>query len=288
MQRIECTIERDSEIFLMGDTHEDIMLHEKGLQKHIDHIAEEPVHRKWAHVGDWIEAIATDDKRYQLVEVKNKDGSTKQHCPIPHKQAQVIADRYRKIAKQGIVGLLGNHERKHHRIINLAEYICAEQLGIPYGTGMCRVIFKDPSGKRLFNFLLLHGQWQFTSNAKDYEQQQANMKAMLRMRLNALRIADCALLACGHAHKLLISGPANPLYLNDNVKGMKAYYLQTDYTASYIPPEQRWCVCTGSYRKNMVDGIDDYAEGYGPVELGCVRVTIKDGKLTDVDAMKIK
>lgn len=279
MQRIECTIERDSEIFLMSDTHEDVMMHEKGLQKHIDHIAEEPVHRKWVHLGDWIEAITTDDKRYQFV-----PGA----IPIPKKQATVIADRYMKIKGQGIVGLIGNHERKHHRIINLAEYICTEKLGIPYGTGMCRVIFKDPTGKRLFNFLVLHGQWQFTSNAKDYEQQQANMKAMLRMRLNALRIADCVLLACGHAHKLLVSGPSNPLYLNDNVKGMKAYYLQTNCADSYIPPEQRWCVCTGSYRKNMVDGIDDYAEGYGPVELGCVRATIKDGKLTDVDTMKIK
>jgi len=287
MKRIEAVIERDSEVYLMSDTHEDIMMNERGLTKHITHISKEPKYRKWIHLGDWIEAIATDDKRYQFVEVKDKNGNIRQQCPIPHKQAQKISDIFMPIAEQGIVGLLGNHERRHHRIINLAEYICSEKLGIPYGTGMARVILKDSNGNRLFNFLVCHGAWLFTSNAKDYEQQQANMKAMLRMRLNALRIADCALLACGHAHKLLISPPANPLYLNDSDQGMKQHYLETDCTASYIPPEQRWCCCTGSYRKNMVDGMDDYAETLGPVELGCIKVIIKAGKIANVVPFKV-
>lgn len=278
MKRIECVIERDSEIFLMGDTHEDVMLHVKGLQRTINHIAEDPKHRRWIHMGDWIEAIATDDSRYHYI---------KESVPIPKKQAMVIADRFMPIREQGIVGLSGNHERRHHRIIDLAEYICEERLGIPYGTGMARIIFNDKKGKHLFNFLVCHGKWIFNSNAKDYEQQQANMKAMLRMRLNTLRIADCALLACGHAHKILISPPANPLYINDTPTGMKQHYLETDCTASYIPPEQRWCVCTGSYRKNMMDGIDDYAELYGPVELGCVKAIIKDGKIADVVPVKV-
>ena len=278
MQRIEKTIPRDCEVLFIGDTHEDIMMHEKGLIKHIDYVGKKPESRYLIHMGDWIEAIPTDDKRYMY---------NKESCPIPKKQADKIIELFKPVSKQIIVGLLGNHERKHHRIMDFSEYICG-QLGAPYGTGMCRVIFKDTDGNRMFNWLVTHGKWVFNSHAKDYEQQQANMKAMLRMRLGALKFADCVVQACGHAHKILISPPSNPLYLNDKQGGISQHYLETDCTASYIPPEQRWYVCTGSYRKNMVDGVDDYAENYGPVELGCVKAIVKDGKVHNMEAMKLQ
>lgn len=277
MQRVEKIIPKDCEILCMGDTHEDIMMHEKGLMKHIDYVLKKPDSRYIIHVGDWIEAITTDDKRYMY---------NQSSIPIPQKQADKMIEIFKPVAANMIVGLLGNHERKHHRVMNFAEYIC-NGLGIPYGTGMCRIIFKDSEGLMLFKFLACHGQWLFTSHAKDYEQQMANMKAMLRMRLGNLRFADCVLAMCGHAHKLLVSPPANLLYLNDKGKSIGQHYLETDCTASYIPPEQRWFICTGSYRKNMVDGIDDYAEGYGPVELGCIKVIVKDGKVSNCEPMKL-
>jgi predicted phosphodiesterase len=281
MKRIEATIQRDSEILLISDTHDDVggMMHEKGLIKHIDYAAKKPEVRKLIHLGDWIECIPTDDKRYVY---------SKKSTPLPMEQADHMVNLFKPIASQFIVGLGGNHDVKYRNVANLAEYICSkDKLNIPYGTRMCRIIFNDPEGRHLFNFIVLHGAWQFTSHAKDYEQQQANMKAMLRMRLGALRFADCVVQACAHAHKLLISPPANPLYLNDTKDGMRQHYLETVCTDSYIPPEQRWAVCTGSYRKNMVDDVDDYAEIYGPVELGCAKVIIKDGKVYNIEPMKL-
>lgn len=285
MERIEKIIQRDCEILGVGDTHEDIMMHEKGLLKHVDYVIKRPDSRYLIHMGDWIEAIPTDDKRYQY---------NPESCPLPKKQADHIIDIFKPVASQMIVGLLGNHERKHHRIMNFAEYIC-NSLGIPYGTGMCRIVFRDPSGARLFNFLVTHGRWNFTSNAKDYEQQQANMKAMLRMKLGALRFGDCIVQMCGHAHKILISPPARQLFLNDKQtqgkatkeQGISQHYYKVDQTAAFIPHDERWYVCTGSYRKNMVDGVDDYAEGYGPVELGCVKIIVSNGEVASIEPMKL-
>ncbi len=78
MQRINYEIPLDCEIVAMGDTHiASVMAHRSGIAKAIDYIQAD-ANRYWLHMGDWIEAIATDDIRY--------DSDTTQQ-PIPLKQA---------------------------------------------------------------------------------------------------------------------------------------------------------------------------------------------------------
>jgi len=193
---------------------------------------------------------------------------------------------YQDIKHRGLVGLLGNHEAKLHRFGNLAEDIC-NGLGIRYGTYSCRVIFKH-GRRKLFNAFFTHGRWAFNSNAKDYEQRQANMKAMLKMKLK-YKVGDCAILSAGHSHKLMVVKPTNQLYLYDTPKGLQQRYLTGKQTGLFIDPDHRWYGSSGSFLRLYKDGITGYAEmlGLDPVELGWLVWKVRDGLIVDCERMVI-
>ena len=109
MERIVKEIPLDCEIVLISDTHiGSKKAHITGIQRAVDFVEKKP-NRFWIHLGDWIEAITTDDKRYETE-------TTEQ--PIPDLQAKEAIEIFEPIAGQGICGLLGNHERKLSRTIN--------------------------------------------------------------------------------------------------------------------------------------------------------------------------
>jgi predicted phosphodiesterase len=278
MQRIVSTIPRDCEIIALGDTHRGTVFHHvKGLTKVVEYIGADPL-RRWIHMGDWIEAIPSDDRRYDAEIVVD-------HTPAD--QAKAIAKSFKPIAPQGLGGLHGNHCMTLRRVANFAKEICEEQLGIPYGTGMCRFILKDAEGRSLFNIFACHGYWLFNSVAKDPEQELANQKAMMKMKMKKL-MGDAVIMLCGHAHKLLIAEPINQLYMTDGVGGVKQHYLTTPQNLlGYIPPDQRWYGCTASFRKNQIDGFTDYAEGFPPTELGCLSIMIRDGRPISITPIKV-
>ena len=185
MQRIFKEIPLDCEIALIGDTHiGSYKSHESGVDAAIDFIAADE-DRYWAHLGDWIEAITTDDKRYECE-------TTKQ--PIPLLQAKEVVDKFKRIAHKGLVGLLGNHERKLHRFGNLVKHTICQDLKIPYGTFECRLILAPPERNPLKLFLT-HGTKVFKSNAKTQFQRDANQQAALKLYLED-KMGDCNLMAC--------------------------------------------------------------------------------------------
>lgn len=280
MQRIEKEIPRTCEVVFLGDTHGGSTLtHYAGIQMMIDYIAS----RKncfWAHLGDWVEAIATDDKRFNMDTLK---GET-----IPHDQADEMVEIFSPIKEKGIVGLMGNHELKLHRITNLAKYICSKKnLNMPYGTTECRIIFTH-KGKRLFNVFCTHRIKLLRSQAKDFIQAEANVKAALKQQLYK-RFGDCAVMIAGHAHQLITIPPNPELYLVDGPSGPKQNYL-TGYMGregEFIDPGRRFYGCSGSTRKRYVDGIDDYSDIYAPNELGCLIMTVEGGKVVDLRKFKV-
>lgn len=276
MQRFEIDAPMDFDLIDHGDTHiGDALIHSKGLERLVSYILAEP-YRYWIHKGDWIEAITTDDKRY------NEETAEAQKMATPLKQRDEAIRLYKPIADRGLVGLFGNHEAKLHRFGNLADDIC-KGLNIQYGTYSCRVIFKH-GRKRLFNAFFTHGRWAFNSNAKDYEQKQANIKAALKMKLKYM-MGDCAIMSCGHAHKLLVVPPTAQLFLHDSPKGLQQAYLSGRQTGKFIDPDHRWYGCSGSFLRLYVDGLTGYAEmaGYPPNELGWLVWKIRDGKITDCE-----
>ena len=277
MQRIEFDAPMDFNLIDHGDTHlGDLLCSYSGIERLMEYVLAEP-YRYWIHKGDWIEAITTDDKRF------NEDTAER---ITPSQQRDKAIKLYKPIAHRGIVGLFGNHEAKLHRYGNLAKEIC-DGLGVQYGTYSCRVLFKHGK-KKLFNGFFTHGRWQFNSQAKDHEQRNANMKAMLKMRLR-MKVGDSAIMSCGHAHRLMFVEPVQRLYLHDTPNGLKQAYLQGKQTGLYIDPDDRWYGCSGAFLRLYADGLTGYGEmaGYDPVELGFLVWKIRDGLITGCERVTI-
>jgi len=282
MQRVEKEIPLNCEIVFMGDTHGGSLLtHYRGIKKIVNYIQSTKM-CYWCHLGDWIEAIATDDKRFNRDTCRATKGKPIQ---IPQEQADEMIKLFSPIKGRGIVGLMGNHELKLYRYSNLAEYIC-RNLGITYGTMEARVIFKN-SGKRIFSAFLTHRIRMFRIQAKDYIQANGNIQASLKQQLYK-RMGDCAVMVAGHAHQLIVVPPSPELYLVDSPDGIKQHYLTGDMgDGGYIYPNRRWYCCSGSFRKRYVDGVDDYADIYDPNEMGCLIMVVRNGEIKDIKKFKV-
>ena len=199
-------------------------------------------------------------------------------------QAKDAIKLFKPIRKRIIAGLIGNHERKLAKVGNLVDYICTE-LKVPYGTESCRIILEN-KGRPLFNVSAMHGTKVFNSHAKDYEQREANKKAALKLYLQE-QMGDCAIQLCGHAHWIGIVPPANRLYFVDTPSGVCQQYLKGAADIGYIQPDQRWFACCGSARKSRLDGYDDYAQNYPPVELGFIKIIVDNGEIVRLEPFLI-
>jgi len=251
------------------------LCHYKGIYEMVEWLEKDPT-RKLFLFGDIIEAITTDDKRY------NGDGIKE---PIPLKQMKEAVKIFKSIKTQVIGALGGNHELKLHRFGNLVnDVFCDKEFGldVPYGTRTARVIFQN-RGNTLFRGFFTHDVPIFRSNAKDFLQREANVLAAMKVSMQ-YRMGDCALMVCGHPHQLLTIPPAPMLYITDGEDGVKQHYLKGDLgDGGYINPDQRWYGCAGSFRKKFKDGIDDYSDIYNPVELGYLKLTISSGKIASLE-----
>lgn len=268
------TVPSDFELILLGDTHDGTILqHRDGLKQVIDYIASKR-NVYWGHMGDEVEAIMVDDKRYDPETVSEA---------IPMRQRDNVIKDFKPIAKKCLWWLWGNHPQKLYRFGNITLDIC-EALGIEYGTWTTKVSFNDKHGQ-MFKAFLCHGvRGRMVSNAKDYEQRQANLKASLKQKLKE-KAADCVLMGMGHTHLLLKVDPAPKLYMVDDGQHIKQRYLTPGTNESYIDPDRRWYVNTGSFLKTYGHDVSGYAEcaGYDPVEFGCVKVIVKNRAIANVD-----
>jgi hypothetical protein len=121
----------------------------------------------------------------------------------------------------------------------------------------------------------------FKSNAKDWEQREANKKASLKLYLQE-KLGDCSVMVCGHAHWLAVVPPSPRLYLTDGEKGVKQHYLKGDTAyGKYINPDQRWYGCSGSFYKRYIDGYQNYGT-YDPNELGFLSLVIYKREIVEL------
>jgi predicted phosphodiesterase len=259
------------------------MCYREGIEKAVDYVASRE-NTFFIHLGDWIEAICTDDKRYNAPpdDLKNKEQV------IPMKQAFDAVSLFKPIKDKIIVGLIGNHERKLSHVGNLVEsIICHKELGlnIPYGTEVCRIILEH-NGNPLFNIFAMHGRKILNSNAKDFEQREANKKAALKLYLQEQQ-ADCSIMLCGHGHKIIICEPSKRLILVDGENGQRQRYLRGITSAGYIQPDQRWYAMCGSARKSRIDGYDDYAQCFEAADLGFVKIIVDNGEIVKLEPFLI-
>ena len=108
-------------IYVFADTHfgnpaVDLDL----LQEHIKQCKKEKA--QWLHLGDWIEAITPNDRRFdhRIISDTIEDS---------WEQAR---DHFWPIRKQGIAMLSGNHEELVERYYGMRTKTLARELGVPY------------------------------------------------------------------------------------------------------------------------------------------------------------
>ena len=263
-------------ITLMGDLHIGSNgCHVEGIQKVIDNVASTK-RSYFVSMGDNVDAVCTDDKRYHYV---------KGDSPLPLQQCATAVELLKPAAKKCLLILKGNHEDTLHRFGDITCELIAKPLGAAYGGYVSKLGVYDKHGL-IFKAYLWHGPMRgaISSKAKDYTQRQANMKASVRRYLEN-KASDCAILAMGHSHLLLLSEPAPKLLMSDDGEKMISSYLpRPEGHETYIEPDRRWYVNTGSYLKSQILGDDSYAEkaGYDPIELGHAEVVVEDRKIVDI------
>lgn len=264
---------RNFNLYLFSDAHAgSTLFYRKGFMKFVNTVKKDSLGVA-IDLGDAIEAIMTDDKRYT--------DDTAKH-PIPLKQANDYIEMVRPIKNKIIVRLNGNHEQKLHRFGNLAQYICS-QLDIPYGTFTAKVLFTDKkTGQLMFKAFVTHGFRSITNQAHDPIQREANMKARLK-RLLMEKSGDCVLMAMGHTHKLVIAEPTKKLWLSDDGSQIRQRYTHSE--GDFIHQDHRWFVNTGSFLKLYMEGVSGYAEmfGYDPVQLGFIKVLVRRGSIQSIE-----
>lgn len=271
-------------LFLFGDEHLGTILHhKKGFAKLIKMISTSyagvPTEGNFAiSHGDCIEGIMIDDKRF--------DPATQlpgQQVPFPMLQANDYCDLIDPIKEKILFILEGNHPEKLWKFGPITKEICRLK-GIEYGTWTAKLVVNDSQGNLMYKSYHTHGRRGITSNADDIQRREDNMRLILKRQLED-QAGDTVLMCKAHVHKLLIREPMARLYMTDAKGDVEQAYTESVHTASWIHPDHRWYVCTGSFYRLFGKGISGYAEKaeYKPNELGFIIARIRDKKIKGID-----
>ncbi len=278
MQLIEITLPKEHTIFFHGDTHDgSANRHKEGQLALIERVRKEK-NSRLIHMGDAIEGITVDDKRYLQESVDTKTN-------VPLLQAKNVVREYAPIKDKMITGLYGNHEHSIIRFGNVMKDIICDGLDIPFGTFSCVITVKDPQGKQQYKIYAAHGRKGIGSASEDPKRRRANMEYQLKKHLYK-KMADCLIMAKGHTHKLIISEPESDLQIVSDGRKLKQTYTRNPGNVREIPPDLRWYLNTGTYRGLYGElGILDYGElaEYDPVELGCIAMHMEGGEVVKAE-----
>ena len=278
MQLVSTQLPPDHNIFLFGDLHDGtITSFRRGWLNLVD-----MMHSKYdgcknnygVDHGDMIEAITVNDKRFNLETTSE---------PLPLLQAREAVMLRRRISKQLITILQGNHELALQNFGDIASDI-AFQLEVPYGTYSCKVIVKDKKNNPVYKMFCTHGRKSINSTADDPIRRRANMELQLKRHLK-FNFGDCSVMTKGHTHRLLVCKPTSELYLTDDGKEIhKDYTTGVQQGGGYIHPDARWYGNTGSFTRLFTLGASSYAERaeYDPMELGFLILKVRDYQIIDL------
>jgi hypothetical protein len=272
MQIIPVQSYPDMNYYLIGDPHcGAAAFAEKDFDRVIVEIQNDVIARA-STMGDMLEGFWLDDQ-------KRFDPETNISSPLIQKK-----DMKAKLeAIQGKLDTMldGNHERYLLKKVGQITKDLCDDLKITYGTFASKLEFSDN-----YKFFIMHGARGINSMSPDPVRKRAYMLFTLQRHLQDLA-GDCIVMAKGHAHKLLVSKPLPLLYTVTEKGKIKAKYTQPGSRDVYISPEHRYYACTGSFLKSQMIGVSTYSERFelAPVELGYIKIIIRDKKVQDVEAM---
>ena len=281
MEIVRIDVDRkDFEVVIFGDTHYGSVNCHKNLVKEM--IRDIKKDDKIAlNIGDNIEAISPDDKRYS-------SSSIDLGAMTSASQRDRWIDDFLPIKKNIKAIGIGNHEYKLLNDIDIGLDI-SKALGCQYGGLMYTAHFYH-KGKLLFKFMLAHGARTMVQGAKDPVQREANQRAWLKRQLDQTGISDCIVMAMGHTHQLLVQPPTvnNELLITSSENDIHQHTRPSqEQNITYIAPERRWYINTGSFLKlyskpgSLVFG---YAEArmLRPAKLGWAEIIVRKGEVVDV------
>jgi hypothetical protein len=287
MELISRELPADCEIYDTSDYHYGALnCHREGIRQIVAEVAAKR-NRFLINKGDSIDAVLPNDKRYASCAMDYQD-----MLLTPEQQADAIVQDFLPIRRRILAWGLGNHE---YKLINSHDYgrYIARQLQVPYGGVAFKFIAKG-GGEVKYKLFCAHGRGKVPAGAKDPIQREANRKAWLKRSLESLA-GDCAYMSIGHGHYLITVNPTtqDQLYMNDDGSELhQHYHTVAEQNAEYIPPESRWYTMSGSFLKLFSppgSGAISYGEMalYPPTEMGCVKLVVRDHRITAVEKVKI-
>ena len=288
MQLLDDRIKPNSNIFLIGDTHEGAKLFDDDGWNAFVEMMHSPYddckNNYYVDHGDSIEAIQVDDHRYGIAETAE--------CRTLNQMTSAV-ERRRKISDMCLAWLMGNHEYKLQKFGDITAKMAAE-LGVQYGTYSCKLTYRSNrsnSDNILFKHFATHGFGSMQHLAGDEEQRLANMKVKMK-RLLRFKASDCYLMSMGHTHRLLTRPPLLKLNMIDDGTKLRQVYdtpLFKFRQGDILHEDMRWYCNTGSFLKTMGIGFSGYAERWGldPNIIGFNVAIVRDGRLVNVREERI-
>lgn len=286
MEIIKKSLPRNFKLVVFGDVHlGSPCVSDDTIKEMVDYIKSEE-HIYATNLGDNIEAILPNDKRFLLSGTKYKTAQ---------EQCDGFIDLMMPIKDRMLVVGLGNHEYKLLNTLNTSQYI-SERLGCTNGMLSYKLeCYNQKTDKLMHKIFCTHGSGSVTSNAKDKLQATGNMKATLKNKFTRLAHADVIANYQGHIHKFLIVEPNinDELYLTSENGELKQHYRYNErQDSSYIPPDARFYCSSGSFMKTYApagSGYISYSEafGYGPAEIGYIIQTVEDGEVVKIESVKL-
>jgi hypothetical protein len=233
-------------------------------------------------MGDYVEAITVDDRRFDL----STEDKTK-----PNVQYHAMQDILNPIKRKCIGLLQGNHEYVLAR--KYGEYLETDwcpDWGVPYMTYTSVLQVLDEDDKQLYKIFLWHGRGTIRSRIDDPGERKHSMFRGLKRKLY-LKMGDCLIMAMGHTHRLMVKRPESSLALYSNMtlppgKRIKDWYEGKQTSRhGFIQPSGRWYVNTGGFVRAYIEGVSTYVEvtDCDPIELGYAKIVCREGIVQDIE-----
>ena len=164
--------------------------------------------------------------------------------------------------------------------------IC-QRANLPFGDYSAKIEVRSGS-KPIYKLYATHGRISVNSSADDPVRRLSNNRLSIKRKLQHLA-GDCAVMACGHSHKLLTLEPEAELYMTDNGKHVSAAYTVGVQSGKYIDPNLRWYCNTGSFMKSAVVGACTYSEAsmYAPVQMGYAEIVCEGGVIKRLEETRL-
>lgn len=285
MELINTTIPMDCTIFNFGDLHYGALnCNREAIRTMIADLESKPTNRAF-NVGDNLDGILPNDKRYLACATSVKEGIL-----TPQDQADSIIKDFRPVRRKILAWGMGNHEYKLASCADFTRYI-AGFLDCPNGGYSYKLVCQDDIGNTLFRIFATHGNTSIPSSAPDLESLEGRQKAALRRKLGMLRMSDCIYQTMGHTHKLVVSEPTVRREINmidDGTDLVRNTGLTIDQSAEFIPDNFRWYANSGSFLNTFTpsgSGGISYSEVamFGPVNIGYLKLHVQGGQLVEVE-----